>query len=125
MSDSFLSIVQPLDQKGGDKGMLLVRARVMGDIERIFPKAKVTKTPARDYLFRALIPRMEVAKAMSEEVRRISYDNFKSSVDEDDRHSAYLRCWVAMNNLQRSRTMPKREDLGGAKLPWDDDFFMR
>ena len=47
MKDAFLSIVD----KGGDGSTLLVRGRHAGDIERVFPGAKVERTPARDYLF--------------------------------------------------------------------------
>jgi hypothetical protein len=123
MSDCFLSIVQPPGEPGGDKGRLLVRARVKGDIERIFARARVQETPGRDYRFRTLLPRWMVAKAMSDEVRRIAYSNFKDSVDEKDRHDAYFRCWAAMNALQRSRLAPKRPD-GRQTLPFDEDWDM-
>jgi hypothetical protein len=101
------------------KGRLLVRARVKGDIERVFPKARVKETPNRDYRFRSLIPRKIIASVMAEEVMNIDYCNFKSSVREGDRHDAYLRCWSAMNALQRSRLFPS-PSAGAEFLPWDE-----
>jgi hypothetical protein len=121
-NDAFLSIVQPVGEPKGPKGRLLVRGRVRGDIERIFSRAKVQETPGRDYRFRALIPRWAVAKAMSEEVERINYPNFKDSVDEPDRHDAYFRCWCAMNDLQRSRLVPHRRGERSPLLPWPEEF---
>lgn len=99
MSNAFLSIVE----HRAKYDYLLVRARAEGDIERVFPDATVTKTPAADYLFRAVIPRQEVAAAMAAQVEAIAYDNFKNSVAEDDRHRAYFGAWAAMNDFQRRR----------------------
>lgn len=99
LNDAFLSIVQ----KDGDEGTLLVRGRVRGDIERVFPEASVLETQTLDYRFRAWLPREIVASAMFYEVTRVDYPNFKGSVLEDDRHSAYMRCWLTMNTLQSSR----------------------
>lgn len=97
LSDCFLSIVN----KDSARGELLVRARRKGDIERIFPKAKVIKTPnVSDYLYRASIPTEEIIKAMEGEIRRIVYSNFKSSVKENDLHDAYMRVWTEMSRLQ-------------------------
>src|SRR5215471_12554372 len=92
LSDSFLSIVQSHD----DPDVLLVRARHKGDIERVFTDAKVTRTPDADYLYRALIARHAVARAVAEQVNRIGYPNFKNSVKDMVRHDAYMRCWMDM-----------------------------
>lgn len=97
LSDSFLSIVA----HDFDPECLLVRARVAGDIERVFPKAKVERTPDADYLYRAKIPTEQVAQALAREARGIDYRNFKNSVLDQDRHDAYLACWSAMLRLQR------------------------
>lgn len=109
LNDAFLSIVQPPEaERGGADDLLLVRARLRGDIERIFPKARVKRTEDRDYLFRAYIPRERVADAMAAEVRRIHYDNFKNSVPDNDRHDAYAECWGAMFRFQRKRAGASR-----------------
>lgn len=97
LNDAFLSIVN----KDSARGELLVRARRKGDIERIFPGAKVTKTPKADYLFRASIPTEKIIAALEGEVRRIVYSNFKDSVKDDELHRAYNRVWNAMMPLQK------------------------
>jgi hypothetical protein len=48
-SNCFLSIVR----KDCGEAELLVRARRRGDIERMFPSAKVTEDTKTDYLYRA------------------------------------------------------------------------
>lgn len=99
LSESFLSIVTPSGPEA-DPLQLLVRARVQGDIERVFPSAVVTTTPDRDYRYRTTLPRTVVAAALAAAVQNIDYTNFKSSVSDDDRHAAYFECWSAMHNLQ-------------------------
>jgi hypothetical protein len=101
LSESMLSIVQkPGDAKAGT---LTVRARVAGDIERVFPEAKVTVGGGTDYRFRATIPREQVAQAMHDQVMNLNYSNFKSSVKDRQRHDAYLRVWQAMFTFQEQQ----------------------
>ena len=111
LSDAFLSIVDPGGQ--GPKGdNLLVRARIKGDIERVFPKARATETTARDYRFRAFIPRKQVAEAIAKRVMENHATNFKNSVAEDLRHDAYARIWGVMHGLQHQlngKTIPEFE----------------
>lgn len=100
LSDSALSIVQKPD----DIDTLTVRARIKGDIESIFPNAKVLSGAGTDYKFRAHIPRDEVARAMHDAVLGIEYSNFKSSVKERGRHDCYMAVWNVMYRWQeRSR----------------------
>lgn len=96
LSGSFLSIVA--DRK--DKSRLLVRARVAGHIEAVFPTAEVFTDRDADYLYRAYINRSVVEAAIKDQVHAIDYDNFKSSVANHELHQAYLRVWSAMRNLQ-------------------------
>jgi len=98
LNNAFLSIVD----KGGNGATLLVRARRAGDIERVFPKAVVLKTPRNDYRYRAQIDREEVAQAIAAAVRGIDYGNFKATVKEHDRHEAYLDVWGAMHDFQHN-----------------------
>ncbi|MCP5179001.1 MAG: hypothetical protein H6994_03720 [Pseudomonadales bacterium] len=86
LNDSFLSIVQ----KPGDGDLLTVRARIQGDIEKVFPEAKVVEGKGTDYRYRARIPRARIAEALVELVNGLSYDNFKSSVSDRQRHDAYM-----------------------------------
>jgi len=96
MSDAFLSIVENRD----DQRLMMVRARAPGDIERVFPHAKVSVTPDADYRFRAVLPRRLVAETMSAQVEGIGYDNFKNSVTDNYRHAAYARAWHLMYYFQ-------------------------
>ncbi|MBB3017683.1 hypothetical protein FHR70_000723 [Microvirga lupini] len=99
LNNAFLSIIEPV--KGGDK--LRVRARRKGDIEAVFPGAKVERTPGRDYLYRAELPREQVVAAIASQVAGISYPNFKDSVKNKPLHDAYARFWGIMANLQELR----------------------
>ncbi len=105
LSESFLSIVTDTSSMTGE---LLVRARRHGDIERVFPLAKVRRTRKSDYGYRATIPRETVAAVIAIEVSNIDYDNFKNSVPMKhvDRHNAYLRVWSTMEAFQVPRRQP-------------------
>jgi hypothetical protein len=95
-SDCFLSIVS----KDCGTTELLVRARRNGDIEKVFPSAKVTRNTGTDYLYRAVIPRDAVKQALAIMVDQIDYPNFKDSVEDRSLHSAYVGVWCAMAGLQ-------------------------
>ena len=96
LSDAMLSIVQ----KPGDKDVLTVRARIQGDIERVFPDATVEANKGTDYKYRAKVPREQVAKALFDRAMDLSYANFKSTVKNRKRHDAYLDTWEAMYRIQ-------------------------
>ena len=98
MNNSFLSIVKDRNKKNG----LLVRARVEGDIENVFPKARVKADIGTDYKYRAFIPKWVVSEAIKKSIENIDYDNFKNSVPLDDtaRHDAYLQIWDILFQLQ-------------------------
>ncbi len=108
LSDSFLSIVA-FNGRPARPDVLLVRGRLQGDIERVFPDADVKHTPDRDYAYRALVPRTVVAAAIAKRVEAIDYPNFKNSVQNERRHDAYLECWVAMADLQRRAAREQAE----------------
>ena len=111
LNDAFLSIVQP----PGPGRDLLVRARFKLDIQTIFPDAAVTETPTRDYRYRATISRKAVEKAMADEVRRITYGNFKGSVADRKRHDDYLKVWGVMNAAQEREHAPRVAKGGKGK----------
>ena len=95
-SKSFISIVQ----KPGDTDLLTVRGRIKGDIENLFPDAKVEANKGTDYKYRAKVPRKAVAKALQDQVMAIDYPNFKSTVKERKRHDGYIGTWSAMYEVQ-------------------------
>jgi hypothetical protein len=96
LNDCFLSIVS----KDCARDELLVRARREGDIDKVFPEAKVTVSATTDYRYRAVVKRREVEAAMVGELHRINYGNFKDSVADAPLHNAYLRVWNTMLDLQ-------------------------
>lgn len=96
LNDCFFSIVA----KDCGRDELMVRARRPGDIEKLFPNAKVTEYTASDYHYRAAVKRTELAEALVGEIGRVTYSNFKDSVQDKPLHDAYLRVWTAMASLQ-------------------------
>jgi hypothetical protein len=96
LKDCFFSIVA----KDCGPNELLIRARRAGDIEKVFPDAKVIRNTNGDYLYRAIAPRDEVATAMAAKIRDIDYPNFKDSVEDRSLHAAYVGVWCAMAGLQ-------------------------
>lgn len=107
--NGFVSIVE--DKENPEN--LLVRGRVKGDIEALFPSAVVVVTLKRDYRFRASLPRALVANVVAAHIESIDYDNFKNST-APDRHNPYLEIWGTMYRLQQAR-MPRRRRLGRGK----------
>ncbi|WP_176058111.1 hypothetical protein [Paraburkholderia sp. BCC1876] len=96
-NDSFLSVVA----SDKDPKVLNVRARRVGDIEAVFGKTyPVVTLPARDYAFRAFIPRDVVANVVAAKLAATDYTNFKDSVADHHLHEAYARTWSTMAALQ-------------------------
>ena len=87
MNDAMLSVVRHTEQPGA----MLVRARLAGDVEQVFPAAQVTVGGGSDYRFRAGLPDAEVADAVRKRLLDIRYGNFKASVREPKRHDAYFK----------------------------------
>ena len=100
MNDAFLSVVQNIY----DEDELLVRARVEGDIERVFSNAEVFADEGSDYKYRSYLNKREVAKVIEWNVLDIDYGNFKNSVSSSDskRRNVYDRVWSDLLRLQES-----------------------
>ena len=98
LNNSFLSIVE----NRNNKEELLVRSRVRGDIDKIFPNSNIFEMENSDYKYRSYIKKIEVSEKIKEIVTNINYDNFKNSISksEDLRHSSYLNVWNEMKKLQ-------------------------
>lgn len=101
MNKSYMSVVENRNKKDE----LLVRARVEGDIDRVFPGVKVVKGAGSDYLYRAYISKEVVAEAIRRQILNINYSNFKDSVPWEDeaRHDAYLDVWCDLQKMQKER----------------------
>jgi len=93
-----------------DPNTLIVRARVAGDLERLWPDADVLETPDADYRYRAALSRQEVAAAVAKAVLGIDYGNFKDSISDKRRKSFYMMVWHAMFEMQAA-LMVKRKSL--------------
>jgi hypothetical protein len=96
LKEAFLSVVF----KDCADDQLMVRARRPGDIEKVFPDAKVTRNTGSDYLYRAVLPRDVVKQAIVAMIDHIDYPNFKDSVEDRSLHAAYVGVWCAMAGLQ-------------------------
>ena len=103
LSDAFISVVAHRD----DGNLLLVRARLDGDLERAFSRigiAPVVQTLNHaDYRFRTTVDRSTFERLLTAAAREIVYDNFKNQIADDDalRHDAYFRVWETMHTAQR------------------------
>jgi len=93
--DGFLSITPHREKPD----MLIVRARVKGDIEHYFPGATVICTDDADYLYRTTLPREEVADRVREAVIEIR-SGLKDSVTDKRRAGYYLDVWSTMAEMQ-------------------------
>lgn len=89
LPDAFLSLVAD-----HDTAMLLVRAHVRGDIERVFHGVAAEETPADEYRFHAVIDRQIVADVIAGRLLSIDYDSHRAAVTDDERHAVYLDVWL-------------------------------
>jgi hypothetical protein len=94
----FFSIVAHRD----DPDILIVKARVKGDIEAYWPQAKVFETPEADYLYRAYMSKDVVAERVGKIVANVDYDSYKGHITDKRRGSWYLAVWNAMAHMQCS-----------------------
>ena len=98
LNNSFLSIVE----NRNNKEELLVRSRIKGDIDKIFPDSNVFELENSDYKYRSYIKKSEVSEKIKDIIQNINYGNFKNSIskNEDKRHSSYINVWNEMRKLQ-------------------------
>ncbi|AMO23911.1 hypothetical protein GCM10027034_20100 [Ramlibacter solisilvae] len=95
---SFLSVVCKPD----DTDTLTVRARIKGDIEAVFPNAKVEENRGTDYRYRAKVSRTLVAQALYDQAMKLDWPNFKGAVKNRARHDVYMDVWDVMYRSQGS-----------------------
>ena len=105
LSDAMLSIVE----HRGDASLMIVRARIPGDIERVFPDVEVSETPNADYRFRASIGREKVATALSSAIENIDYDNFKIRSQTTHAMTPILTCGRRCIDSKAQRADPSRD----------------
>lgn len=99
LRDSFLSVVQHDEERR----FLLVRSRIRGDIERVFPEATVSEDHRADYRFVASVPRERVSHAVALRLQQIDYTSLNEMVSDTDRALAYDRVYSTMLDEQATR----------------------
>lgn len=119
LNNAFVSAVQ---HRANPK-TLVVRARLPGDLERLFPDLAdhVERTPRADYLFRVNVPKARFAKMLKAQVDAIDYDNFKGSVPDKFRHDTYMGVWSVMWRAQSQvsgRPQHEFDDLDFEESTW-------
>ena len=103
--NAFLSIVDhPQDDR-----FLVVRGRIAGDIETLFPEAEVFEKPGADFRFQASVTRDRVAHRVMTLVKDIHYETFESSIEDGDRRQAYIQVWSAMYEEQARRVDAEKD----------------
>jgi len=95
LQDSFVTISQDANQRG----RFMIRARVAGDIETLFPKAQVIRMDDADFLFRAF-PKQQVIEVLSSAIGNIEYTSFKGGVKDKCRAWSYAQVWAIMADMQ-------------------------
>lgn len=106
-----------------DPTTLLARGRFQGDLQRLFPGARVETTPERDYRFRATVTREAVGVRLAELAASITYPNFKDAAPEN-RHRPYMDVWTIMYREQLNRA-PRRRGRRGRKSRYGDLFVVQ
>lgn len=99
-SNTFVSVVADRDDTQSPR--LLVRARIEGDIDQLFPDAEVMETPLADYRYRAWVDRQAVSNAFKKQVEGLTYTNFKNSVKDKERLRPFMNVWQAMFDQQEA-----------------------
>ena len=108
------SIVQHRD----DKDILIVKARVKGDIEQYWPYAEIERNEEFDYLYRANLPRGDVAVAVAQMVHDMDYSSFKGEMhDRARRYPFYLRIWECLIDMQETFKLTEDFDESDSDRP--------
>lgn len=104
-NNAFVSIVEHRD----NPRLLIVRGRFKGDVERFLNpltsgmQVREDVTPKADYRFRAIVPREDVAYALTRAASRIHYPNFKDSIATKWRKAVAMRIWSILFEAQQER----------------------
>lgn len=121
-TDGFISVVAHRDLPG----VMMVRARVKADLERIFgPDRQIETWPGADYLYRVLVDREELAQIVADQVRDVDYwshakdEMIKRSpkTEHGTRSKALYATWSAFAELQPYRPYSKIPRDKEAKAP--------
>jgi len=116
LRESFVSVVQHDDEHR----LLVVRSRLAGDIERLFPEAEVAEDPVADYRFCATVPRDRVAQVVANRIQHIDYPSLNEAVEGTERSLGYDRAYGVMLEEQVARYGSQDDDpVPAFTLPYD------
>ena len=126
VNDCFFSVIQ----HNKDPELVLIRGRIKGDLEKLKEKylpnlGEIVATPTgADYPYRALAWKVEYAEAVKKIALGIDYTNFKSSVKDPSRHTAYMRVWGDMKGAEShyESPYPKKKGKGKGKQSSFNDY---
>lgn len=99
LNNSFVSAVQHFN----DESKLMIRARKKEHLVVVFPEEEVYQDLPSDYPYRVVVSKEKFAKVLAEEVERIDYHNFKSSISlaNDDLYKFATETWgSAIRNFE-------------------------
>lgn len=91
LNNSFVSIVESKD----DSSKVYVRSRRKDDLENFLGEGEwqILETPRRDYRYRLLIDKAVLSKILADSVSKITYGNFKDSVEDGSLSRMYHEVW--------------------------------
>lgn len=97
LNNSFVSIVEDFR----DESLVTVRGRRLDDVKNFVGDSyKITQTDSRDYRFRTTVSKFELSKMLAKCADKISYNNFKNSVQDEDLKYFYSEVWASgVHNL--------------------------
>jgi hypothetical protein len=97
LNNGFCSAVE----NRNNKNELVVRARRREHLEDNFIGYKVIEGGSTDYKYRIFIDKEKFSEIIKDKILDIDYDNFKSSVEDDDLHTLYAMFWNLHFRYQR------------------------
>jgi hypothetical protein len=98
LNNSFVSIVQSKE----DASKVYVRSRRKFDLKNFLnnKSVEIVETPYRDYRYRALVAKSDLANMLFSFPEKITYGNFKDSVVDKNLSAMYGEVWSSgLHNL--------------------------
>lgn len=106
----FFSIVQHRDKPH----ILIVKARMRGDIEKYWPDAVIERNEDFDYLYRTELYRHQVEPVILKMIQDVDYASFKGSLEDKRRYLWYVQLWEVLCLMQEAFVM--EEELNKDKV---------
>lgn len=110
---------------------LVVRSRIQGDLERIFPNRDVLEYAGSDYRYRVYVPRHELASLLSAWCISLNYSSLLDAIVDPQRAQNYGSCREVMRRwqkkaardelVQRAKNSKLRDKFGDPEPGGDED----